>query len=57
MKTIMKCQKCHKYTMNDTCECSGKTLTPKPAKFSIEDKYAQYRRKAKLEIFKGEGLL
>ena len=53
----MKCQKCHKYTMNDTCECGGKTLTPKPAKFSIEDKYAQYRRKAKLEIFKSEGLL
>ena len=53
----MKCQKCHKYTMNDTCECGGNTLTPKPAKFSVEDKYAQYRRKAKLEIFKSKGLL
>ena len=57
MKAIMKCQKCHKYTMNDTCECGGNTLTPKPAKFSVEDKYAQYRRKAKLETFKSEGLL
>jgi len=43
--------------MSDTCECGGKALTPKPAKFSIEDKYAEYRRKAKLEIFKSEGLL
>lgn len=57
MRAIMKCQKCGRYTMNDACECGGKALTPKPAKFSVEDKYAQYRRKAKLEIFKSEGLL
>lgn len=57
MRTISKCQKCGKYTMNDICKCNGKALTPKPAKFSIEDKYADYRRKAKIEIFKKEGLL
>ncbi len=57
MKTILKCGKCGRYTMKDICECNGKALTPKPAKFSIEDKYAEYRRKAKLETFKSEGLL
>ena len=43
--------------MKDVCGCGGKALTPKPAKFSIEDKYGSYRRKAKLSIFKKEGLL
>lgn len=57
MKAIMRCGKCRKYTMNDICKCGGKALTPKPAKFSIEDKYADYRRKAKMEIFKKEGLI
>ena len=43
--------------MNDVCGCGGKALTPKPAKFSIEDKYSTYRRKAKAEIYKSEGLI
>ena len=43
--------------MKKICSCDGKAITPKPAKFSIEDKYAVYRRKAKIDFFKKEGLL
>ncbi|MBU90278.1 ribosome biogenesis protein [Candidatus Woesearchaeota archaeon] len=57
MRNILKCQDCGKYTMKDSCVCNGKALTPKPAKFSIEDKYGSYRRKAKLEAFKKERLI
>ena len=57
MKSILKCADCGKYTMKDACVCGGKASTPKPAKFSIEDKYGSYRRKAKLEFFRKEGLI
>ena len=57
MKAILKCVKCGKYTLNAVCLCGGNALTPKPAKFSPEDKYADYRRKAKMQSFKEEGLL
>ena len=43
--------------MKEICECNGKAITPKPAKFSLEDKYGSYRRKAKLNFFKKEGLV
>ena len=57
MRSIMKCGNCGKYTMKDVCVCGGKALTPKPAKFSVEDKYGSYRRKAKLNIFRDKGLI
>jgi len=39
-------------------ECCGeKTINPKPAKFSPEDNYADYRRRAKEEDRKKEGLI
>jgi len=40
---ILKCEKCGKYTLENFCDCGGKCLTPKPAKFSPEDKYSKYR--------------
>ena len=43
--------------MKNVCLCGGKALTPKPAKFSVEDKYGAYRRKAKTDLFKKEGLI
>ena len=44
----MKCPKCETFTMEEKCpKCSSVTIKPRPAKFSIEDKYAKYRRKAK----------
>lgn len=42
---ILKCPNCKKYTLKETC-CE-KTERVKPAKYSPEDKYAYYRRKAK----------
>ena len=46
-KTILKCTKCAKYVLSELCECGGKAVTPKPPKYSPEDKYGEYRRKVK----------
>lgn len=54
MKHILYCQKCKAYTMKQVCpKCGTKTIQKKPAKFSPEDPYGKYRRKAKKE----QGLL
>ena len=48
MATIYKCNKCDIYTLKTICpNCTSKTSTPKPSKFSLEDKYGIYRRKAR----------
>jgi len=48
MKHIMKCVVCNSYTMQ--LEHHGqKTIEAKPAKYSPEDKYGEWRRKAKKE--------
>jgi len=44
---IFKCEKCGAYTMNEICSCGGKALTTRPPKYSPEDKFAKYRRRAK----------
>jgi len=50
MLHILKCEKCSVYTLQNFCpKCGEKTLSPKPAKFSIEDKWGYWRRKAKKE--------
>lgn len=47
-KTIFQCKNCYIYTLKRNCPyCYEKTISPKPAKFSIEDKYLRYRLKAK----------
>lgn len=47
---ILKCNKCNTYTLKQECpKCKEKTLSPKPAKFSLEDKWGHWRRKAKKE--------
>lgn len=46
MRHIMKCPVCSVYTMNVE-HCGQKTTNPKPPKYSPEDKYGDYRRKAK----------
>ena len=56
MKHIMKCVECGKYTMNEKC-CNVNTIKAGPPKFSPEDSYAEYRRKAKMEQFKECGLI
>ncbi|HEV8289547.1 MAG TPA: RNA-protein complex protein Nop10 [Candidatus Norongarragalinales archaeon] len=45
---MRKCVKCGVYTLQEKCPRDGsETRNPHPAKFSIVDKYAEYRRKAK----------
>ena len=56
MKHILKCENCNKYTMKEMCDCGTKTVNPKPAKFSPEDNYGEYRRKAKRQQWQKEGL-
>jgi len=47
-KELLKCAKCSTYTLQPSCpKCNSKTFSPKPAKFSIEDRWGEYRRKAK----------
>ena len=43
MKRMRKCEICKSYTL-DALHCGAPTSSPHPPKFSIEDKYAAYRR-------------
>ena len=50
MKQLMRCNACFSYTLKNSCpKCNEKTITPKPPKYSPEDKYAKYRKIAKFE--------
>ena len=57
MKHIFKCNNCNKYTMKEVCECGNQTLSPRPMKYSPDDKFVSYRRKAKFHEYKVRGLL
>lgn len=57
MKHILKCTACGSYTLKEVCACGAKTATPKPAKFSPDDRYGNYRRQAKYKILKEKGML
>jgi H/ACA ribonucleoprotein complex subunit 3 len=46
--SLLKCESCGRYNIRSVCVvCGGKAVNPKPPKFSIEDKYAKYRRMAR----------
>lgn len=48
---LLKCMKCDEYTLREICpRCSEKTINPRPAKFSPEDRYGKYRRMMKKEM-------
>ena len=49
MTHLYKCSKCGQYTLEQKkCpECGGPVSSPKPPKYSPQDKYGTYRRKAK----------
>ena len=50
MLHILRCKNCGKYTLSESCmECRAECVSTKPAKFSIEDRYAKYRITAKKE--------
>lgn len=45
---LKRCTGCREYTLSDTCPRCGKPAKPnRPAKFSPEDNYGEYRRKLK----------
>ncbi|HLC88701.1 MAG TPA: RNA-protein complex protein Nop10 [Candidatus Nanoarchaeia archaeon] len=47
-KHIYKCPSCQQYTLENNCpSCNSATVRPQPPKFSVEDKYARYRREVK----------
>ncbi|MEM2143662.1 MAG: nucleolar RNA-binding Nop10p family protein [Candidatus Thorarchaeota archaeon] len=49
MPSLFKCAQCGSYTLRDTScpKCNGKVFDPEPPKFSLVDKYAEYRRRAR----------
>lgn len=52
-KEILICPKCGLYTLKANCPiCKTETINPKPAKYSPEDKYGDYRRKYKKRCLK-----
>ena len=54
---IYKCLKCGTYTMKEIGACGNKATIPKPLKYSPDDKYADYRRKAKAKGYAEKGLI
>jgi len=57
MKHLLKCNKCGRYTMAVLCTCGGKAATVRPPKYSPDDRFSNYRRKAKFEQRSKGGLL
>jgi len=49
---LRKCRECSAYTLSQTAcpKCGGDIYIPAPPKFSLEDKYAKYRRALKEEV-------
>lgn len=45
--SILKCMVCGSYGLSKDCVCGGSRVSPKPPKYSPEDKYASYRRQYK----------
>lgn len=47
---IKKCPKCGIYTLKDNCRiCGSATASPHPLRFSPEDRWGEWRRKAKMK--------
>ena len=45
---LKRCTSCKEYTLQETCPRCGAAAKPnRPAKFSPEDNYGEYRRKLK----------
>jgi len=57
-KHILKCEQCKQYTLQAVCpKCSAAALPIKPLKYSPEDPYGEYRRKAKHHLLQEQGLI
>lgn len=47
---MRKCEKCRIYTLKENCKiCGSVTISPHPLRFSPEDKWGEWRRKAKIK--------
>jgi len=47
MMRMRKCSGCNLYTFKEKCpKCGAKTVSPQPPRFSPEDRFGKYRRKA-----------
>lgn len=57
MLHILKCSVCGNYTLKESCRCGGRAVTVRPPKYSPEDAYGSYRRRAKREGLEKKGLL
>jgi len=58
MGGIMFCPNCRAYTLKAVCgKCSSRSVIPKPARYSPDDHYASYRRKAKESQLREKGWL
>ncbi|MCL1979301.1 MAG: RNA-protein complex protein Nop10 [Methanomassiliicoccaceae archaeon] len=54
--SFRKCTSCGRYTLNDGCpSCGSATVSPVPVRFSPEDRYGDYRRKAVIEEYGENG--
>lgn len=57
-KHILKCEHCGQYTLQTICPACSSTAVPvKPLKYSPEDPYGDYRRKAKRPMLLQQGLI
>lgn len=57
-KHIFRCSSCGQYTMKEKCpKCQKDTFSPKPPKYSPDDQYGGYRRKAKRQEYEEKGLI
>ena len=43
--------------MKETCSCGSTAMNPKPLKYSPDDKFAEYKRKAKFDEYAKRGLI
>lgn len=50
--TILKCPACKSYALSESCPCGAARVSPRPPKYSPEDKYGRYRRLAKQQAQK-----
>lgn len=57
MKHIFKCGNCGKYTMKEVCGCGQKTLIARHVRYTPNDKFASYKRKAKIDEYTSRGLI
>ncbi|MBI2549066.1 ribosome biogenesis protein [Candidatus Woesearchaeota archaeon] len=57
VNVIRKCFQCGTYSLRERCACGEETKNPKPMKYSPDDSYASYRRKAKEAERKAQGLV